>query len=136
MVFEEMDLKTIIDQVFAEIMSKTTEKKIMLKYESSAKLPKVILDKQRFPEVMQNLIGNAVKFTPEGGKITVKAAPSEKDKGMVQISVSDTGVGLSKEDAGKLFEKYSRIEHSYTKANESGGTGLGLYITKNYTIRS
>lgn len=131
MLFEEMDLKAIVDQVFAEITSKTTEKNILLKYEGSTKLPKVILDKQRFPEVLQNLIGNAVKFTPEKGKITVSAKKS-KDEGLVEISVSDTGVGLSKEDAAKLFEKYGRIEHSYQKAKESGGTGLGLYITKNY----
>lgn len=131
MLFEEIDLKTIIDQVFSEIMSKASEKKILLKYEQEAKFPKVILDKQRFPEVLQNLIGNAIKFTPEKGKITVTAKKST-EKGMVEIAVTDTGVGLSKEDAGKLFEKYGRIEHSYAKAKESGGTGLGLYITKNY----
>jgi signal transduction histidine kinase len=84
MVFEEFDLKNIIDQVFAEIMSKTSEKSILLKYEAEAALPKVVLDKQRFPEVLQNLIGNAVKFTPEKGKITVKARKS-KEAGMVEI---------------------------------------------------
>ncbi len=131
MIFEEIDIKTIIDQVFAEIMSKVTEKNILLKYEGSANLPKLILDKQRFPEILQNLIGNALKFTPEKGKITVTAKRS-KEEGFIEVAVTDTGVGLSKEDAGKLFEKYGRIETSYTKAKESGGTGLGLYITKTY----
>lgn len=131
MVFESINLKDIVDQVFAELLSKASEKKILLKYEAEADLPNAALDKQRFPEVLQNLIGNALKFTPEGGKITV-AAKKSKETGMIQVAVSDTGVGLSKEDAGKLFEKFGRIETSYAKAKESGGTGLGLYITKNY----
>ncbi|HSX58198.1 MAG TPA: ATP-binding protein [Candidatus Saccharimonadales bacterium] len=131
MVFEGLDLKPLMDQIFAEIMSKAAEKKIILKYEADAGIPKVILDKQRFPEILQNLIGNAIKFTPEKGKITVTAKKS-KEKGLVEIAVTDTGVGLSKEDSSKLFEKYGRIESSYTAAKTSGGTGLGLYITKNY----
>lgn len=131
MIFEDLAIKPIMDQIFAEIMSKADEKKIELKYTEAKDTPHVIVDKQRMPEIMQNLIGNALKFTPEKGKITVDAKLA-KEKGFVEISVTDTGVGLSKEDQAKLFEKYGRVEHSYTAANTSGGTGLGLYITKNY----
>lgn len=131
MVFESLEIKPIMDQIFAEIMSKASEKNIDLKYIEAAKFPHVIVDKQRLPEIMQNLIGNAIKFTPEKGKITV-GAKLAKEPGFVEISVTDTGVGLSKEDQGKLFEKYGRVEHSYTAAKTTGGTGLGLYITKNY----
>lgn len=129
--FEKAALKPIVDQVFAEIMSKASEKAIELKYDGVPKLPFVVLDKQRFPEILQNLIGNAIKFTPEKGTITVSAKPSE-EKGFVEISVSDTGVGLSEADQDKLFQKYGRLDKSYTAAASSGGTGLGLYITKNY----
>jgi signal transduction histidine kinase len=132
MVFEDIDFKSIVDQVFAELASKSTEKSIELKYDGPKDLPHVIADKQKMAEVLQNLIGNSLKFTPEKGKITVKAKPSS-EKGFVEIAVSDTGVGLSKEDAAKLFEKFGRVEQSYKSAKTSGGTGLGLYITKNYT---
>lgn len=131
MVFEDLDMKPIIDQVFAEIMSKATEKNITLTYSDVDKIPHVLVDKQRIPEVLQNLIGNAIKFTPEKGKITV-SAKSSKEKGFVEFSVTDNGVGLSKEDSAKLFEKYGRIEHSYKAAKTTGGTGLGLFITKKY----
>ncbi|HEY4694543.1 MAG TPA: ATP-binding protein [Candidatus Nanoarchaeia archaeon] len=129
--FEEAALKPLVDQVFAEIASKTDEKKIVLTYEEQPKLPKVILDKQRFPEILQNLVGNAIKFTPEKGKITVKSSLSQ-EAGFVEISVTDTGVGMTKEGIDKLFTKYGRLENSYAAAATSGGTGLGLYITKNY----
>lgn len=132
MIFEDIDFKTIVDQVFAELASKSTEKSIELKYVGEASLPHVIADKQKMAEVLQNLIGNALKFTPEKGKITVTTKPS-KEAGFVEIAVADTGVGLSKEDAAKLFEKFGRVEQSYKSAKTSGGTGLGLYITKNYT---
>lgn len=132
MIFEDIDFKTIVDQVFAELASKSTEKSIELKYVGEASLPHVIADKQKMAEVLQNLIGNALKFTPEKGKITVTTKPS-KEAGFVEIAVADTGVGLSKEDAAKLFEKFGRVEQSYKSAKTRGGTGLGLYITKNYT---
>lgn len=129
--FEEAALKPIVDQVFAEIMSKASEKAIELKYDGVPKLPLVVIDKQRFPEILQNLVGNAIKFTKEKGTITISAKPSE-ERGFVEISVKDNGVGLSKEDQEKLFRKYGRLDSSYTAAASSGGTGLGLYITKNY----
>lgn len=129
--FEDLPLKPLVDQVFAEITAKAAEKNIALKYDEEGKLPNIIVDKQRFPEILQNLIGNAIKFTPEKGKITVKAATSTED-GFVEISVTDTGVGMSKDDMNKLFQKYGRMESSYTAAATTGGTGLGLYITKNY----
>jgi len=132
MVFEEVDFKKVAEQVFAELASKATEKSITLKYNQDPKTPHVIADKQKMAEVLQNLIGNALKFTPEKGRITVTTKPS-KEAGFVEIAVSDTGVGLSKEDSAKLFEKFSRVEQSYKAAKTTGGSGLGLYITKNYT---
>lgn len=129
MIFEDIDFKTIVDQVFAELTSKATEKNIELNYKADKTLPHVIADKQKLAEVLQNLVGNALKFTPEKGKITIAAKTKGKQ---IQIDVTDTGVGLSKEDSAKLFEKYSRVEQSYAAAKTTGGTGLGLYITKNY----
>lgn len=131
MEFSITPLKAFVDQVFAEIAGRASEKGITLKYEEEDKLPEVILDKQRFPEVLQNLVGNAIKFTPEKGQITVRAKAS-KEKGFVEIAVIDTGVGIPKEEQDKLFTKFGRMQSAYTATSSTGGTGLGLYITKNF----
>jgi two-component system phosphate regulon sensor histidine kinase PhoR len=91
-------------------------------------LPEVMLDQERFPEIVTNLVGNALKFTPEKGTVTVSAI---LNKDMVEVSVTDNGVGISKEDLPKLFSKFGRLDNSYKAIATTGGTGLGLYITKN-----
>lgn len=131
MEFSANKLKVFVDQVYAEIAARAAEKGINLKYEEESNLPDVILDKQRFPEILQNLVGNAIKFTPEKGQITVSAKKS-KEKGFVEIAVKDTGVGIAKDDLDKLFTKFGRMQSAYTASSTTGGTGLGLYITKNY----
>ena len=73
-------------------------------------------------------MGNSLKFTPTGGKIVFDFFT---DGEVVETSVSDNGVGMSKEDLSKLFSKFGRLDNSYTAAATSGGTGLGLYISKN-----
>lgn len=82
----------------------------------------VLGDADRIHQVFSNLIDNAVKFTPRGGKIAVR---SNLSNGKVQFSVSDTGIGISEENQQHLFDKYWQI-----KGTKAKGTGLGLYITK------
>ncbi len=85
-------------------------------------------DEGKLKECVVNLLGNAIKFTKEGG-VTLKV----EDIGTyLKISVIDTGVGISQEEANKLFKKFGKGETSYSKIVESGGTGLGLYIIKIY----
>ncbi|MCL5411968.1 MAG: ATP-binding protein [Patescibacteria group bacterium] len=123
------NLNEIVDETLAEIMPKAVEKSLQLIYNKpKGDSPKVMVDPQRFPEIVTNFAGNSIKFTPNGGKITVTA--TKKDN-MIQIDVSDTGVGISKEDQKKLFKKFGRLDSSYKAVATSGGTGLGLYITKN-----
>jgi signal transduction histidine kinase len=88
---------------------------------------KVNCDRDKIHEVILNLLGNAVKFTPVGGKISLSYS---KEGETVQINVKDNGPGISEEDKSKLFQKFSRLEHSYMKMAETTGTGLGLYISK------
>lgn len=83
-------------------------------------------DSDKLEECLINLIGNAIKFTKEGG-VTVKVI-NESEK--IRISIIDTGVGISKDEESKLFSKFGKIESSYTKVDKVGGTGLGLYIVK------
>jgi signal transduction histidine kinase/CheY-like chemotaxis protein len=87
-------------------------------------------DDQRLAQVITNLLSNAVKFTPEHGSIDLKAKllSSEKDAHKIQIEVTDTGIGLSEEQQGKLFKTFQQAEGSTSR--EFGGTGLGLAISK------
>ncbi|MCF8062063.1 MAG: HAMP domain-containing protein [Deltaproteobacteria bacterium] len=89
-------------------------------------LPDVLMDEERIEQVLENLLGNALKYTPEGGGITVRAEAPNRSGGGVRISIADTGPGIPKEDLATVFHRFKRI------ACERGalGTGLGLWIAK------
>ena len=82
-------------------------------------------DPKRLSQVMYNLLNNALKFTPKGGRILVEAAP---ENGRAIVRVTDTGIGLKAEDIQRLFEPFSQVHDTMQKTNS--GTGLGLYICK------
>lgn len=88
-------------------------------------LPLVTIDQERIIQVVEELLGNALKFTPEKGKITISALTNEK--GMIEVSVTDTGYGIPEKELERVFEKFKRIEVG--RAAERG-TGLGLSIAK------
>lgn len=117
-------IRDIVDEVY---FSKSEEKNIQF-FVSENKVPKVFADPEKLRQVFLNLVGNSLKFTPGGGKISFDFFSDGKT---VEISVSDTGVGIPKEDISKLFHKFGRLDNSYTASATSGGTGLGLYISKN-----
>jgi two-component system, OmpR family, phosphate regulon sensor histidine kinase PhoR len=87
-------------------------------------------DREGVRQVVGNLIDNAIKYTPEGGKVTVHV---EVQSDHVQFEVIDTGIGLSDEDQERVFERFYRVDRA--RSRELGGTGLGLSIVKN-TVRS
>lgn len=89
-------------------------------------LPLVYADPARLTQIFTNLLSNAHKYTPDGGQITVRA---EREGGYVRCSVSDTGIGMSPEDLGRLFTKFFRSDDPAVR--EKPGTGLGLCIFKN-----
>lgn len=117
-------VKDIIDEVY---YSKSEEKKLQFEV-LEKQVPKALADPEKLRQIFLNLVGNSLKFTPDGGKITFDFFTDGKT---VEISVSDTGAGIPKEDLSKLFHKFGRLDNSYTAAATSGGTGLGLYISKN-----
>jgi len=92
----------------------------------------IFADRIRVQQIIDNLIGNAVKYT-DAGKITVRIYPNKEDKNFVEISIKDTGRGIPKDDLGKLGEKFYRVDQ-YIKDKETkdivrpGGTGLGLFV--------
>jgi two-component system, chemotaxis family, sensor kinase Cph1 len=84
--------------------------------------PKINADPRRIAQVFSNLLGNAIKFTPEGGKVTLSA---ELRDGALAVTIADTGRGIAPKDLEHIFDRYWR-----RKTSEGGGTGLGLYIAR------
>jgi CheY-like chemotaxis protein len=91
---------------------------------------RIITDDQRLAQVITNLISNSIKFTPEGGGITlsIRRLASEESSCILEIRVTDTGIGISKKQQGKLFQSFVQVDSSIGR--KYGGTGLGLAISK------
>ena len=108
------------------------KKEMLLRLKVDGDLPMITTDAGKFQQILFNFISNAIKFTPENGTITVSAqikkATTGNAKDKISISVSDTGVGIAKEDYNLVFEKFTQLESPETKMQ--GGTGLGLTICK------
>jgi signal transduction histidine kinase len=120
------DLSNLIGEVLIEIDAKAKEKNLNIKLEG-ANIPRVFADENKIHQVLLNLLGNALKFTPANGSIKVDLF---SDGQVVEVAVVDSGVGISKENLARLFKKFSRLDNSYIAASSSGGTGLGLFICK------
>ena len=84
-------------------------------------------DERKIKQILLNLLSNAVKFTPEGGRIGINARQTD---GSVEISVSDTGIGIAAEDQPKIFEEFRQVGSDY--AHKVEGTGLGLTLAKKF----
>jgi signal transduction histidine kinase len=98
-----------------------------LKLEAPASLPPVYADRQYIVRAIENLVGNAVAYTPRGGEVTIKAELEGAGQGAcIVVTVSDTGPGITPEDQAKVFDKYYRA----ATAGEVRGSGLGLAIVK------
>ncbi|MBQ6845596.1 MAG: HAMP domain-containing protein [Oscillospiraceae bacterium] len=98
---------------------------LTLEPDESAPMP-IFADKERIEQVVTNIIGNAIKYTPDGGRIEVKVF--DKGDNGYEISVKDSGVGIPKEDLEHIFERFYRVDKS--RSTDAGGTGLGLSIAK------
>ncbi len=125
MVFVELDAASLIKRASGAIENQAKQKSITLKFNLAAGLPKVKADEARFFQVMINLLDNAIKYTPEGGSVTISAELAGK---FLQVSVADTGIGISEKDLPRIFERFYRVDKA--RSREMGGTGLGLSIAK------
>ena len=120
-----------IDKVISDSLDTfnawASAKSINVGKETQEGLPEINFDPHRITQVITNLVGNAIKFTPQGGKITIKASLNS-DKKAIRVGVKDTGVGIPKEDLPKIFDKfYQTGERAPT---DISGTGLGLSICR------
>ena len=120
-------LPVLTKEVFDEVMPRVQELGLHLVMTDVPNLPTVLADADKIKEVLFNLIGNSLKFTPRGGTITVSFL---KKDNMIETTVTDNGRGIAPENIEKLFTKFTMIPESYGATTQIQGTGLGLYITK------
>ncbi len=120
----------IIQDAIDSMKAWANSKNINLIFDRKENISDVYVDKKRTEQILINLISNAIKFTPEGGTITVAAYIDNDKKDYVCFYVKDTGCGIKKEDQEKIFEKFVQL----AKGENVGGTGLGLAITKFMTV--
>ena len=123
--FEVAHVDPLVKRALAEIAPLVEAKRIRLESDVDATLPPVRLDPERILQVLRNLLGNAVKFTPNGGLVRVAAKPAN---GKLAISVKDSGPGIPAESLISIFEKFNQGNRQSAYARQ--GTGLGLAIAK------
>jgi signal transduction histidine kinase len=120
---EDVDLRVIARRVMERYQSQT--KRHTLKLDFSRDFPTVQGDPQRLEQVLDNLVSNAIKYSPRGGVVQIRgrANPAE-----IVFSVSDEGVGIPLDEQERIFDRFYRVEGPETRA--VSGTGLGLYLTR------
>jgi two-component system phosphate regulon sensor histidine kinase PhoR len=122
---ERLQLEPLLHEQVGFHEAKARSKRVNLTIDPLPELPPVLVNKRSIEEVISNLITNAIRYTPEGGSITVSASPQ---KDYVRVSVKDTGFGIGKEDLDRIFERFYRVKNDQTRYIT--GTGLGLAIVK------
>jgi two-component system phosphate regulon sensor histidine kinase PhoR len=122
---ESLFLKELLDEICSTLKSLSEEKSQTLEINLPSPDLKVLADRHWITQALTNLVDNAVKYTPEKGKIQIEA----RDKGeSVEIAVLDNGIGIPQKDLHRIFERFYRVDKG--RSRESGGTGLGLSIVK------
>jgi PAS domain S-box-containing protein len=124
---EFIHISTIGDEVAVSLRGQIEEKGLSLKLDIPETLPPIYGDRDRVTQILTNLIDNARHYTPDGGQITVSA---QTRGNFLQVSVTDTGIGIALEDQKKIFDRFYRAEHPLVQ--EVAGTGLGLSIVKSF----
>ena len=120
---EKVDLGQICKQVCSEQARTSTAHRFRIAVPDS--LPPVIADKEKVEVALVNLMGNAIKYSPGGGLITMVIAPNDRE---AKVMVKDEGIGIPPDQLGKIFDRFYQVESGETRAYP--GSGLGLYITR------
>ncbi|HHV64090.1 MAG TPA: DUF3365 domain-containing protein [Peptococcaceae bacterium] len=126
---ETVDLSDVIASVETVAMPLALRKNINLKVMISPDIPLLKADPEKLRSVVENLVGNALKFTNKNGQVEISADYSPADN-QVLIKVKDTGIGIKKEELQFIFEKFTQADSSISR--NYGGTGLGLALTKEF----
>ena len=121
------DLPTAVDNALTLVRERASRHGIILGLGVDAQVGQIVADERKVKQVLVNLLSNAVKFTPEGGRVEVAVA---RANGSVEVSVSDTGIGIAAEDQEAIFEEFRQVGSDYARKRE--GTGLGLPLAKRF----
>jgi signal transduction histidine kinase len=121
------DLPLAIDNARTFVRERATKHGINLDVKVDERLGDFVGDERKIKQILLNLLSNAVKFTPEGGRIGINARQTD---GGVEVSVTDTGIGIAPEDQAKIFEEFRQVGGDY--AHKKEGTGLGLTLAKKF----
>jgi signal transduction histidine kinase len=127
LVLQRVNIINLVENVATELQPRLNSKKQMLILDAASELPMVLIDEGRSTQILNNVLNNAIKYTGEKGKITIKLAITP-DQEFVQLSVTDNGIGIPKADHDKIFRSFFRSSNVHL-AGETG-TGLGLSITR------
>jgi PAS domain S-box-containing protein len=127
---ETIGVAEITQASLAFVKSQAMKKSITLTYEEDQTVSKIYVDPRRLKQILVNLLTNAVKFTPEGGRVTLQVC-ANADEDLIQFSVIDTGIGIAPEDLEKLFQPFVQVDSRLNRQFE--GTGLGLALVKKLT---
>jgi diguanylate cyclase (GGDEF)-like protein len=122
---KEISINAIADKVIKSLETQAKEKDILLQNSLPDDLPAVYADFDKILQVLTNLTDNAIKFTQHGGKVTIAGNKANEH---VEVSITDTGIGIAKDDLERIFDKFQRIELPTTQ--QTRGSGLGLSICK------
>jgi signal transduction histidine kinase len=122
---ERVDLAPLVSQVLSEIEVARPDRRVALNDAIPEDLPPVYADRERVHQVLFNLLDNAVRFTPSGGRVTVTAS---RHDGSVDVAVADTGPGIRAEHLPRVFERFYRVDEA--RSRDDGGTGIGLAIAR------
>jgi signal transduction histidine kinase len=122
----DFDLPSAVENALTLVRERASRRGIRLEHTVDERLGDIRADERKVKQVLLNLLSNALKFTPEGGRIDVRATVRD---GMAEISVTDTGVGIAPEDQEAVFEEFRQVG---TTANKVEGTGLGLALSRKF----
>lgn len=125
---QENDVRQVAEEIHETMMLSAKNKEVELFFELDEHLPKATFDRDRIIQVLTNLVSNAIKFTPQAGQVRLSFQQQNDE---LVIRVSDTGMGIPKEELPKIFEQFYRVQQS---GKEIKGTGLGLAIVKKIVI--
>ncbi|AKG36852.1 cell wall metabolism sensor histidine kinase WalK [Paenibacillus durus] len=124
--YQETDIAEMLEDVADRFSFQIRQKRISIRTVVRREISTAWLDRDQIDQVLGNLVSNALKYTPEGGRIEIEAG--RNSEGMLEISVCDSGIGIPKKDIERIFERFYRVDKA--RSRNMGGTGLGLSIAR------